>query len=53
MIAGLNAELAPFRILTGIEVDILEDGSLDQDPDLLDELDIVVASGALEAAVRT
>ncbi|NMM90785.1 PHP domain-containing protein [Rhodococcus sp. SRB_17] len=44
VIAGLNAELAPFRILTGIEVDILEDGSLDQDPDLLDELDIVVAS---------
>jgi putative hydrolase len=25
-------------------VDILEDGTLDQDPDLLDELDIVVAS---------
>lgn len=40
----LNEELAPFRILTGIEVDILEDGTLDQDPDLLDELDIVVAS---------
>ncbi|MGV0151957.1 PHP domain-containing protein [Rhodococcus sp. GB-02] len=44
VIAGLNVEPAPFRILTGIEVDILEDGSLDQDPDLLDELDIVVAS---------
>ncbi|AWK75948.1 PHP domain-containing protein [Rhodococcus oxybenzonivorans] len=44
VIARLNEELAPFRILTGIEVDILEDGSLDQDPDLLDELDIVVAS---------
>ncbi|MGC0366699.1 putative hydrolase [Rhodococcus sp. 27YEA15] len=44
VIAGLNAELAPFRILTGIEVDILDDGSLDQDPDLLDELDVVVAS---------
>ncbi len=40
----LNAELAPFRILTGIEVDILDDGSLDQEPELLDELDIVVAS---------
>ena len=26
---GLNADLAPFRILTGIEVDILEDGTLD------------------------
>ncbi|MEU2003775.1 PHP domain-containing protein [Rhodococcus sp. NPDC019627] len=44
VIARLNEELAPFRILTGIEVDILEDGSLDQDPDLLDELDLVVAS---------
>lgn len=40
----LNAELAPFRILTGIEVDILDDGSLDQQPELLDQLDIVVAS---------
>ncbi|WP_235019884.1 PHP domain-containing protein [Ruania rhizosphaerae] len=43
-VADLNAELAPLRILTGIEVDILPDGSLDQDPDLLDQLDIVVAS---------
>ncbi|WP_400994627.1 PHP domain-containing protein [Agromyces sp. GXQ0307] len=32
------------RILTGIEVDILEDGVLDQRPDLLDRLDVVVAS---------
>ena len=40
----LNDELAPFRILTGIEVDILEDGTLDQDDDLLAELDVVVAS---------
>ena len=40
----LNEELAPFRILTGIEVDILEDGSLDQDDELLAELDVVVAS---------
>ena len=32
------------RILTGIEVDILEDGTLDQRPDLLDRLDVVVAS---------
>lgn len=32
------------RILTGIEVDILEDGSLDQDVELLERLDIVVAS---------
>ena len=44
MVAELNEQLAPFRILTGIEVDILEDGSLDQDLDLLAELDVVVAS---------
>jgi putative hydrolase len=44
-IAELNAELGEgFRVLTGIEVDINEDGSLDQDPDLLSELDLVVAS---------
>ena len=42
--SALNAELAPFRILTGIEVDILEDGSLDQREDLLGRLDVVVAS---------
>ncbi len=32
------------RLLAGIEVDILESGHLDQDPELLDRLDIVVAS---------
>ena len=40
----LGVELAPFRILTGIECDILEDGSLDQELELLAELDLVVAS---------
>jgi putative hydrolase len=44
LVGELNAELAPFRILTGIEVDILEDGSLDQREDLLARLDVVVAS---------
>lgn len=44
LVAELNNELAPFRILTGIEVDILEDGSLDQSDDLLNQLDLVVAS---------
>jgi putative hydrolase len=44
LVGELNAELAPFRILTGIEVDILEDGSLDQRDDLLARLDVVVAS---------
>lgn len=33
-----------FTLLWGIEVDILDAGALDQEPDLLDELDIVVAS---------
>jgi len=44
IVRRLNEEMAPFRILTGIEVDILDDGSLDQEEDLLAELDIVVAS---------
>jgi putative hydrolase len=44
VVADLNEELAPFRILTGIEVDILEDGTLDQDESLLARLDVVVAS---------
>ena len=44
LVARINSELAPFRYLTGIEVDILEDGRLDQDDDLLARLDVVVAS---------
>ncbi|GGI86172.1 PHP domain-containing protein [Saccharopolyspora subtropica] len=44
VVAELNQRLAPFRILTGIEVDILADGSLDQEEDLLAQLDLVVAS---------
>ena len=44
LVASLNQRLDPFRLLTGIEVDIHEDGSLDQDDDLLAELDVVVAS---------
>lgn len=43
-IAALNVEVAPFRVLTGIETDILDDGALDQEPGLLDVLDVVVAS---------
>jgi putative hydrolase len=34
----------PFRVLSGIEVDINEDGTLDQTPDVLGALDIVVGS---------
>jgi putative hydrolase len=44
LLEKLNSGLAPFRVLTGIEVDILEDGALDQRDDLLDSLDVVVAS---------
>jgi putative hydrolase len=44
LVSRLNGRLAPFRILTGIEVDILEDGSLDQSDRLLGRLDVVVAS---------
>jgi putative hydrolase len=44
LVAKLNEELAPFRILTGIEVDILDDGGLDQTEELLGRLDVVVAS---------
>jgi putative hydrolase len=44
VVAELNAELAPFLVLTGIEVDILDDGALDQHEDLLARLDVVVAS---------
>lgn len=44
VIQVINESLSPFRILSGIEVDILEDGTLDQDPELLARLDVVVAS---------
>ncbi|MFI2433393.1 PHP domain-containing protein [Streptomyces sp. NPDC018693] len=44
VVAELNETWAPFRLLTGIECDILEDGSLDQEPELLDRLDVVVVS---------
>jgi putative hydrolase len=44
VVAALNESLAPFRILTGIECDINEDGTLDQEDELLERLDVVVAS---------
>ncbi len=40
----LNEALAPFRIFKGIESDILGDGSLDYDDDLLAQFDFVVVS---------
>jgi putative hydrolase len=53
VVAALNEKLAdlarqgaikPFRLLTGVEVDILQDGSLDQSDELLARLDVVVGS---------
>jgi DNA polymerase (family 10) len=43
-ITAANERLAPFRILRGIECDILPDGSLDLPDDVLGELDWVMAS---------
>ncbi|XVU25233.1 PHP domain-containing protein [Actinoplanes sp. CA-054009] len=44
-VAKLNDALPEgFRVLTGIEVDILDDGSLDQEDALLARLDVVVGS---------
>ncbi|MDQ3178550.1 MAG: PHP domain-containing protein [Actinomycetota bacterium] len=42
--AGFEDDGDEFRILHGMEVDILEDGALDLDDDLLEHLDVVVAS---------
>ncbi|MGK2902590.1 MAG: PHP domain-containing protein [Mycobacterium sp.] len=44
VIDELRERFSPMRILTGVEVDILLDGTLDQEPELLDRVDIVVAS---------
>jgi putative hydrolase len=53
IIAGLDT--GSVTLLTGIEVDILEDGALDQTPELLGRLDVVVASvhSKLRADSRT
>lgn len=40
----LNIEFAPFKIFKGIESDILADGSLDYDDDVLVSFDLVIAS---------
>ncbi|MFD1187544.1 DNA polymerase/3'-5' exonuclease PolX [Pontibacter rugosus] len=40
----LNKKLAPFKIFKGIESDILGDGSLDYEEDILKTFDFVVAS---------
>jgi putative hydrolase len=42
--SGSRQDGADFRLLRGIEVDILENGELDQTPEMLAKLDVVVAS---------
>ncbi len=55
----LRDEFAPMRILSGIEVDILDildDGELDQEPELLERLDVVASVHsklAMDAAAMT
>ena len=44
IIEGIDAHGGGMRLLTGIEVDILPDGTLDQAPEMLAQLDLVVAS---------
>lgn len=45
VVDGVNAHLAgASRLLPGIEVDILDDGTLDQTDEMLGRLDVVVAS---------
>jgi putative hydrolase len=51
VVAGLADGLAPFRLLAGIEVDILQDGMLDQQDELLQRLDLTVAS--VHSALRS
>lgn len=40
----LRYEYAPFNLLKGLEVDVLKDGSLDYGSEVLEQLDIVIAS---------
>jgi putative hydrolase len=45
VVDAVNAHLdGSLRLLKGIEVDILDDGTLDQSPEMLDRLEVVVAS---------
>ena len=44
VVAEVDDALDDFRLLRGIEVDINEDGTLDQTPEMLARLDVVVAS---------
>jgi putative hydrolase len=58
VVDAINGHLGDdFRLLRGIEVDILDDGSLDQTTEMLDRLDVRVASVhsklAMDAAAMT
>lgn len=44
IIHELNKKYDDFTVLSGIEMDILPDGSLDYDDELLSEMDLVIAS---------
>jgi putative hydrolase len=44
IVDDINKRDGDFHLLSGIEVDILDDGVLDQTPAMLDRLDVVVAS---------
>jgi putative hydrolase len=44
VVDSINSAVGDFRLLKGIEVDILDDGSLDQTPEMLSQLDFRVAS---------
>jgi putative hydrolase len=56
-VAGAERSSRPFTLLKGIEVDILDDGSLDQTEEMLGRLDVRVASVhsklAMESAAMT
>ncbi len=44
IVAQVDAQYDDFRLLSGIEVDIHDDGSLDQTDAMLERLDVVIAS---------
>jgi len=44
VVDSINAAVGDFRLLKGIEVDILDDGTLDQSPEMLSRLELRVAS---------
>ena len=44
VVEQINSAVGEFRLLKGIEVDILDDGSLDQSAQMLSQLDLRVAS---------